>query len=321
MTRQLRSTTRKIKDVPEPGFTSTTMPEEARGASDSIKRPPKHQTQLSDLDASETHLFRKKQARLSSSRAGLNKEASSYGSHITTALSATFIFAQAEAGTAVCIDPSGWMLTCAHCFGEDEAEARRERFKWLLHYKGVAVQVECVVWDERRDLALARVVRIESDGVEISPFPCIALPPLPEAHSMRAPIVCIGQPGADDLESKRPRATGYDLLEISEGELMGLIPGADPQENSEIGTLKHDAWTYWGHSGAPLVCRETGTLLGLHSSWDDQTAMRHGVPLVAIREFLALHLPLHERRAGEGPGLLVGLAAAPEPEIIAIVSA
>lgn len=65
-----------------------------------------------------------------------------------------------------------------------------------------------------------------------------------------------------------------------------MIPGADPDNNSEIGSLKHDAWTYWGHSGAPLLKAVDGTLIGLHSSWDDKTAMRHGVPLIAIKHFL-----------------------------------
>lgn len=48
----------------------------------------------------------------------------------------------------------------------------------------------------------------------------------------------------------------------------------------------HDCWTYWGHSGAPLMLRATGELVGLHSSWDDQSGMRRGVPLVALRAFL-----------------------------------
>lgn len=35
-----------------------------------------------------------------------------------------------------------------------------------------------------------------------------------------------------------------------------------------------------------LLSATNGRLLGLHSSWDDQTAMRHGIPIVAVREFL-----------------------------------
>ena len=47
-----------------------------------------------------------------------------------------------------------------------------------------------------------------------------------------------------------------------------------------------------GPLGGAAGCARTGGLLGLHSSWDDKTAMRHGVPLVAVRAFLALHLEL-----------------------------
>ncbi|KAL4974596.1 hypothetical protein BDW66DRAFT_167696 [Aspergillus desertorum] len=197
---------------------------------------------LPGLTPAETRLLRKKQDRLRLLRGALAKGASAYGEHVTDALNATFIFAQAEAGTAVCIHRDGWILTCAHCFGEDEQEWLGRRCRWVLGYTGLAVQIECRIWGWRRDLALAKVVSVEL-GIE-----------------------------------SEVRNAGD-----SEGRLNGLIPGADPQDNSSIGTLKHDAWTYWGHSGAPLVCMRTGVLLGLHSSWDESTAMRHGVPLVAIR--------------------------------------
>jgi hypothetical protein len=95
-----------------------------------------------------------------------------------------------------------------------------------------------------------------------------------------------------------------------------MIPDIDPQDNSEIGTLKHDAWTYWGHSGAPLLRRVDGSLLGLHSSWDDSTAMRHGVPLAAIKAFLREHLPKDEVNLAEPARSL----EKKEPEIIVIDS-
>jgi len=40
----------------------------------------------------------------------------------------------------------------------------------------------------------------------------------------------------------------------------------------------------------------------LHSSWDDKTAMRHGVPWVAIQEFLKKHLPGKVNDAMVGSG-------------------
>jgi hypothetical protein len=154
------------------------------------------------------------------------------------------------------------------------------------------VQVECSVWDSKRDLALLKVVAIETkEGIagSIPVFPHIPLST--NEPSLKMPILCFGQPGRDDLESTSARKTKYNLVEVSEGTFRGMVKGVDPQDNSEIGTLMHDAWTYWGHSGAPLVSEKDGTLVGMHSSWDDQTAMRHGIPKVAIWEFLEKNLP------------------------------
>jgi hypothetical protein len=188
------------------------------------------------------------------------------------------------------------VLTCAHCFGDTEAERRAsKKRRWLLFYTGLAVQAECHVWDAKRDLALLKIIAVESSVAgkqeerDVPTFNFVELSSL--SPSVRTPIICIGQPGSDDLESEDCRRTSYDLVEVSRGSFLGMIRDADPHDNSEIGTLKHDAWTYWGHSGAPLLREADGTLLGLHSSWDDQTAMRHGVPLVAIRHFLQQQRP------------------------------
>ena len=78
--------------------------------------------------------------------------------------------------------------------------------------------------------------------------------------------------------------TNFDVLHVSDGRFRGLAAGQDVQDNSEIGALMHDCWTYWGHSGAPLIC--AGQLIGLHSSWDNKTGMRRGVGVEAIQNFL-----------------------------------
>lgn len=253
-------------------------------------------SKLPGLKSAELKLLREKQAKLASA-ASQTIDSISKRPQIRNALEATLIFAQYEAGTAVCIHERGWILTCAHCFGdtEDEYKSANKR-RWLLDYTGLAVQVECQVWDGRRDLALLKVVAIESNEGEHGDVPSFryvsvsANPPTP-----KLPILCIGQPGRDDLESTSERKTKYNLVEVSQGTFRGMVKDVDPQDNSEIGTLKHDAWTYWGHSGAPLLRQSDGTLIGLHSSWDDETAMRHGIPQVAIEEFLSVEVPQHIR--------------------------
>lgn len=80
--------------------------------------------------------------------------------------------------------------------------------------------------------------------------------------------------------------TGYDVLCVSEGRFHGCAEGQDVEDNEEIGALKHDCWTYWGHSGAGLVERGTGRLVGVHSSWDEESGMRRGVAWEAVKAFL-----------------------------------
>lgn len=241
---------------------------------------------LPGLNPAELSLLRKKQRRLQSNASATLSSLLSRN-QLRPALEASLIFAQYEAGTAVCIDEAGWVLTCSHCFGDTEEEWRAEKRKWLLFYTGLAVQVECRVWDSTRDLALLRIIAIESSASQKTAIPVFSFVPLSSsAPSFKTPIVCIGQPGSDDLESTSDRSTNYNVVEVSEGKFCGMMPGADPENNSEIGSLKQYVWTYWGHSGAPLLKAADGTLIGLHSSWDDKTAMRHGVPLIAIKHFL-----------------------------------
>ena len=215
---------------------------------------------------------------------------------LTRPVAATLVFAQQDAGTAVCIAPSGLILTCAHCVANSLEEHQRGLDKWLLFASGNIVRARCVAWDEHRDLALLQIVAAE--GLTAKPSTEIIFPYASIASvqpKVKAPLLCIGHPSSEDLEvSTVGVATGYDVLHISHGRFRGLAANQDPQNNSDIGALRHDCWTYWGHSGAPLVEQSSGRLVGLHSSWDDETGMRRGVPLVAIHAFIREHT--HYRR-------------------------
>lgn len=211
------------------------------------------------------------------------------------AASATLVFAQEEAGTAICIAADGLLLTCSHCIAEEESDPNCEEPKWLLFASGLVVQARCVAFDRKRDLALLQITAAESTNSSPSsagnapqefPFARIATKP----PVLSAPLVCVGHPGSEDLEASRPGVkTGYDVLHVSAGKYRGLAHRQDVHDNSEIGALKHDCWTYWGHSGAPLFEQSTGLLVGLHSSWDDRTGMRRGINLDAVRAFLEIN--------------------------------
>ncbi|KAF3277983.1 hypothetical protein TWF970_004863 [Orbilia oligospora] len=216
--------------------------------------------------------------------------------HLSSALLATLVFAQSEAGTAFCISPTGLLLTCSHCVSEDPSELEENRIKWLLFASGQIVQAKCTAYDHIRDLALLQITSAEqatglplnipanNQGLSTSvPFlPISSAPPKKNAQ-----MICIGHPGDEDLETSKPGVkTNYDVIHVSYGRYRGIAEGADVHDNSEIGAMMHDCWTYWGHSGAPLCMRKDGSVVGMHSSWDDETGMRRGVAWEAIVGFL-----------------------------------
>ena len=96
----------------------------------------------------------------------------------------------------------------------------------------------------------------------------------------------IGQPGT---RTPGGEATGYQPWHVSLGKIRGFR--GEPLGDQSLGGIKHDAWTYWGHSGSPLL-DASGRIVGLHNSWDASTAMRHAVRHEAILEFM--------RRSGAG---------------------
>jgi hypothetical protein len=251
-------------------------------------------------------LLNTKQYQLRHSKTQSWLESSAGKEKLASAARAALVFAQEEAGTAVCISSSGLLLTCSHCVAETPEELHQagSKRKWLLFASGQVVLAECVAWDPRRDLALLQVTAAQPEPQSANPhalpafnntasasipsFPFVTLAEVPPR--LRAALVCIGHPGSEDLEAAQSGVkTGYDTLHVSTGVFRGYTPDQDLHDNSEIGALKHDCWTYWGHSGAPLVEQSTGHLIGLHSSWDEKTGMRHGVPLGAIRQFLQQH--------------------------------
>ncbi|KAK6345904.1 hypothetical protein TWF730_010247 [Orbilia blumenaviensis] len=252
------------------------------------------------LSKSDSNLLLKKQQLLRTSTAQTLATLEPRLVHLGHNLSATLVFAQPEAGTAFCISPTGLLLTCSHCVSEDPAELEENRVKWLLFACGRVVQSKCIVYDHKRDLALLQIIVAEQepksalgapiDGPEFqetswTSFPFLAISP--DEPKKNVPIVCIGHPGDEDLEASKPGVkTNYDVLHISSGRYRGISEGADVHDNSEIGALMHDCWTYWGHSGAPLIGKRDGLVVGMHSSWDDETGMRRGIAWESILSFL-----------------------------------
>ena len=192
---------------------------------------------------------------------------------------ACLVFGQYEAGSAICIDKSGIIITCAHCLGDEMFIGTQ---KTLIFSNGDIILATCVSGIER-DVCLLKIEGVyENDVLNIrEEYPFVPISsPLPIYNTK---CFCIGQPGRDDLESETDVKTNYPFIFISQGKYLGILGESDLNDNFEIGQLIHSCWTYWGHSGAPIINLEEG-LIGLHSSWDSTTGTRHGIHLTCIKQ-------------------------------------
>ena len=218
----------------------------------------------------------------------------------------------------------GFVLTCAHCIDHDDDEdedeekdaseslngnKRKGRAKPIVTARGVVSTGVCVAVDEGNDLALLRLpavpegldmLALASDGSDVAGTPVLAL----------------GNPFDWDLEGPtgaQPRKNGFNPFWVSGGQIQGPIPFAKARDKG-VGAQRHSCWTYWGHSGCPII-DGCGNILALHSSWDDSNGQRHGLPLSTIRAFLAkfdsslLAAPRGDCSTDEPPPLAVRLKA------------
>lgn len=168
-------------------------------------------------------------------------------------------------GTGVNLRESGLIITNAHV-----ADNVGKRFT-VTFPDGTTLSGACVRLDARLDLAL-----IALDGGANLPTAKLA----PRAPRVGDDVVVIGMPGT---RTPSGEATGYGRWHVSVGEIRGFV--GDPLGDQSLGRTKHDAWTYWGHSGSPLFNRD-GDIVALHNSWDSKTAMRHAVTWQALRAFV-----------------------------------
>ena len=170
-------------------------------------------------------------------------------------------------GSGVNLAPGGLVLTAGHV--PKKLGARLV----AVFPDGSQLEVECTRFDAKADLALMTPVTPVRAELPWAPL------------ARRAPVagtevVVIGQPGKFTPDGE---PTGYQPFHVSTGKVRGYR--ADFMGAQALGGLKHDAWTYWGHSGSPLF-DHGGAVVGIHNSWDSTTAMRHAVPHQVIVKFL-----------------------------------
>ena len=147
---------------------------------------------------------------------------------------------RAGRGSGVNISANGRVLTASHVPSKLGAELS-VTFPDGREYAGT-----CTAIDQRLDLAVLSLATTDK-----LPFAPLAKAP-PETGTK---VVCIGQPGSLTPAGK---PTGYGAFHVSTGAIRGFLD--DPLGNQSLGRTKHDAWTYWGHSGSPLF-NEAGQIV------------------------------------------------------------
>ena len=164
------------------------------------------------------------------------------------------------------------------------ASFRVGRVREVITARGDVRGAECVAADETRDLAILRLL----DSIPAGLTATRVAPRGGDGVGVR--VIAVGNPHDRDLEApagSAPRATGFAPFYVSVGEVVDV---AKTPTRRGLGRLKHACWTYWGHSGCPIV-DERGELVGVHTSWDDRDAARHGACLEDVRGFLRDFFP------------------------------
>ncbi|KAL4446411.1 hypothetical protein ABPG74_001152 [Tetrahymena malaccensis] len=234
-------------------------------------------------------------------------------------------FISDEFGSAFCYDgKKGYIMTCAHCVIENEDEdkddsinvasvdqsiqiseppqkkrgrpkkiqepqqhAKPKQTFHLIFANGEDVECKVVKYNKKLDIAVLQIIQ---RGTDISQkiYPQIEIFQEGQLKKFEE-LICIGQPAYHDMESTKSQKTNYPPFYISKGYFEGytLDPIYGVQEK-ELGPLKHSCWTYWGHSGSPIINLQ-GKVIGIHNSWNENNGMRHGVSIHAIREFQKLY--------------------------------
>ena len=186
---------------------------------------------------------------------------------------------------------NGLVLTCAHCVthddndDDDDSEDKLGCVLELVTAHGRQVGAVCTKFDNDVDLALLQICpRFQPD---------LALTSLSLASrgsdldGLR--IFALGNPCDIDLETDldAPRSNGFFPFNVSEGRLESKISSKKSKMDG-LGRQIHSAWTYWGHSGCPLIGLHEMEpyIFGIHNSWDERNGNRHGIPLDEITVFV-----------------------------------
>ena len=197
-----------------------------------------------------------------------------------------------EFGTAVCINEKGYILTCSHAVPPFEDDKNKESL--YIFPSGEIIKALTLEKDDQLDLALLKIIEIYENEkfTKIKNIPekkfkysNIKLT-IKKNEKIGENVFCIGNPGFVMYDDNgKLEKNHYKPFWISFGKIKGYI-GDGIYCKNELGPLIHNCWTYWGHSGAPIF-NNNGEKIGMHNSWNEKNADRHGNSLLGISKFIS----------------------------------
>ena len=197
-----------------------------------------------------------------------------------------------EFGTAVCINEKGYILTCSHAVPPFEDDKNKESL--YIFPNGEIIKALTLEKDDQLDLALLKIIEIYENekfikiqNIPEKKFIYSNIKSIPkENEKVGEKVFCIGNPGfAMYDDNGKFEKNHYKPFWISFGKIKGYI-GDGIYCKNELGPLIHNCWTYWGHSGAPIF-NSNGKIIGMHNSWNERNADRHGNSLLGISKFIS----------------------------------
>jgi S1-C subfamily serine protease len=153
--------------------------------------------------------------------------------------------------SGVNLSRDGLVLTAWHAVEDRAGKKLKVRFP-----DGRVATGRVTTYSRAENLAL---IALEGGG-----FPAATL--AAKAPGARAPVWVVGTPRRD---------SGAGAFHTSFGRVRA----------GSGGQIAYDAWTYWGHGGAP-VFDAAGRVVGVHTSWDARTRLRMGRSLSSVAGFL-----------------------------------
>ena len=193
------------------------------------------------------------------------------------------------------------VLTCAHCVTHDDHDDDAVNvvdadklgcIVELVTAHGTQIGAVCTKIDIDVDLALLQIPPHLRNNLALSSMDIG--PAGSDSDGVR--IFALGNPCDIDLEtdSETQRRNGFFPFHVSEGRLEHKI-SLHKSKREGLGRQIHSAWTYWGHSGCPLIgmleCKDglEPLVLSIHNSWDERNGNRHGISLDEIISFVGSH--------------------------------